>query len=203
MAYRVKDIFLTVQGEGYHSGRVAAFVRFAGCNLWSGREADRPKGPSCSRWCDTDFVGGDEMTARDIAARVTELFPTADPFVVLTGGEPLLQVDHELVGEFHRAGCRLAVETNGTVPVAVGVDWVTVSPKFGAKLVQQSGNELKLVYPHGLHPGDFAHMRFGYFYLQPLDNAEREENTRRCVEYVLKDPRWRISLQTHKALNVP
>jgi 7-carboxy-7-deazaguanine synthase len=214
VSYAVKELFLTLQGEGYHAGRPAVFVRFAGCNLWSGREQDRDNSPSCSRWCDTDFVGTDGSgggrftTASQLAVAVANRWPVGGggtPFLVLTGGEPLLQVDGELIEALHGAGFLVAVETNGTRPLpAPPPDWVTVSPKAGAPLTLTAGDELKLVYPQdGLDPADFEQFDFARFYLQPCDGPARAENTRLAVEYCLRHPRWRLSLQFHKFLGIP
>ncbi len=210
-AYRVKELFYTLQGEGRNTGRAAVFCRFSGCNLWSGREEDRHKGPSCSRWCDTDFRGTDGggggvfAGPKELAAKMAAAWPGGGrPFVVMTGGEPLLQLDDSLVDAIHAVGFEIAIETNGTLPVPAGVDWVCVSPKAGAELVQRTGDELKLVYPQaGAEPERFADLAFGFFYLQPMDGADRERNTRLAVEYCLAHPQWRLSLQTHKLLGIP
>lgn len=213
MSYAVKEVFHTLQGEGVNAGRAAVFVRFTGCNLWSGRQADRGKGPGgCSRWCDTDFVGMDgpgggrfasaEELARHVAA--TWRGGDADRFVVCTGGEPLLQLDEALISALHDEGFRIAVETNGTLPAPPGVDWICVSPKKGGELVQRSGNELKLVVPQEeMDPTDFEPLDFEHFLLQPMDGPDLESNTRFAVEYCLAHPRWRLSLQTHKLLGIP
>jgi len=212
MAYHVKELFLTLQGEGRHTGRAAVFCRFTGCNLWSGREADRDHGPSCSRWCDTNFVGTDGdgggrfSTPDELAAAVRAAWAAGDggrPFVVLTGGEPLLQTDGALVEALHAAGFEVAVETNGTLAPPPGIDWVCVSPKAGTELVLTGGDELKLVYPQaGAEPERFAGLAFAHFYLQPMDGPAAAENTRRAVAYCLAHPQWRLSLQTHKVLGI-
>lgn len=211
--YAVKEIFRTLQGEGGNTGRVAMFVRFAGCNLWSGHEADRPF--ATCRFCDTDFVGTDGpggglfASAEALAAAVASGWEAGEsgpgrPLVVCTGGEPFLQLDDDLVAAFHEAGFEVAVETNGTLPAAVGVDWLCVSPKAGTTVVLRSGQELKLVFPQeGLDPADLAGWNFERFYLQPMDGPALAENTRRAVEYCLAHPQWRLSLQTHKILGIP
>lgn len=213
MTYAVKEMFLTLQGEGFHTGRAAVFLRFTGCNLWSGREADRAKGPGgCSRWCDTDFVGTDgdgggrfstaDALADAVAARWT--MREGRPFVVCTGGEPLLQLDAALVDALHARGFEVAIETNGTLPPPPGVDWVCVSPKADSALALTEGHELKLVYPQaGAEPERFESLPFAHRFLQPRDGLERAENTRRAVAYCLAHPRWRLSLQTHKVLEIP
>lgn len=212
MTYSLKSAFVTIQGEGANTGRVAVFLRFAGCSLWSGREHDRGKGPgSCSKWCDTDFVGVDGpgggrfRSARDLAVAAANLWPGGGkPFVVLTGGEPLLQVDGALVEALHQAGFFVAVETNGTLPATEGVDWVCVSPKAGADLVLRSGDECKLVFPQaGAEPEKFIGLDFRYFYLQPMDGPQLAENTRLAVGYCFKDPRWSLSVQAHKLIGIP
>lgn len=213
MAYSIKEIFYTLQGEGANAGRAAVFCRFAGCNLWSGREKDRP-GAVC-KFCDTDFVGTDGpgggrfASAADLAEAVISKWPLdstemAKPFVVCTGGEPLLQLDEELLEAFHRAGLEVAVETNGTQLPPAGIDWVCVSPKAGAELILRSGEEIKLVYPQkGAEPELFEGLEFEHFFLQPMDGAEAAANTRLAVDYCLNHPQWRLSLQTHKILNIP
>jgi 7-carboxy-7-deazaguanine synthase len=211
MRYLVKELFYTLQGEGVNAGRPAVFLRFAGCNLWSGREADRTAA-ACD-FCDTDFVGTDGPgggryeSARDLARAAANAWPAAEgarPFVVCTGGEPLLQLDVPLVEELHRAGFEIAVETNGTRPVPPGVDWVCVSPKAVADVVVKSGDELKLVYPQaGAEPERYEHLTFKHFLLSPMDGAQRERNTRLALEYCLAHPRWRLTLQLHKLLRIP
>jgi len=207
MTYAVKEIFYTLQGEGAHAGRPAVFLRFAGCNLWTGLERDREKGPGgCSRWCDTDFVGGTKFrTASDLFAAVAVHWPDASvpPFVVCTGGEPLLQLDAPLVSLFNAAGWSVSVETNGTVEPPAGKLWLTVSPKAGSELRVLKGNELKLVFPQvGAEPARFEALEFEHFFLQPMDSASRAENTQRALEYCLAHPQWRLSLQTHKILAI-
>ncbi len=213
MPYAVKEIFYTLQGEGAHAGRPAVFCRFAGCNLWTGRESDRA-GAVCD-FCDTDFVGTDGpgggrfATPADLASAVNAVWP-ADPdadarkFVVCTGGEPLLQLDDGAVAALHHAGFEVAVETNGTQDPPAGVDWVCVSPKAGAPLRLEAGDELKLVYPQtDAHPSRFEGLAFRHFFLQPMDGPAREANTRAALAYCLAHPRWRLSLQTHKLLGIP
>ena len=207
--YSVKEMFLSLQGEGAQAGRAMVFLRFAGCNLWSGREEDRASAV-CS-FCDTDFIGTDGQNgakfaeAEDVVA-AAEMLWTADDgpkWVVATGGEPTLQLDAELVDAFHRAGWLMAIETNGTMPVPPGVDWVCVSPKADAKVVQTAGDELKLVYPQERNrPEDFASMSFTHRFLQPCDGAELAENTRAAVAYCLAHPEWRLSVQTHKVVGI-
>ncbi len=209
MSYAVKEIFLTLQGEGAHAGRTAVFCRFAGCNLWSGREEDRAK--AVCRFCDTDFVGTDgtlggrfasaDELADTIAAQWTG--DNANRYVVLTGGEPLLQVDQALIDALHRRGFAVAVETNGTIIPPDGMDWICVSPKAGAELALKRGHELKLVYPQaGALPEEFANLDFERFSLQPMDGPEAAENTARAIDYCLRHPRWRLSVQTHKTLGI-
>ena len=210
MTYSVKEIFLTLQGEGGQAGRVAVFCRFAGCNLWTGREQDR--GAAVCRFCDTDFVGvdgdggGKFATAGALAAAVAAAWRGApeNRLVVLTGGEPLLQVDPPLVEALHGAGFAIALETNGTLAAPAGVNWVCVSPKADAALVQTRGQELKLVFPQdGVDPARFEALAFERFSLQPMDGPDREAATRGAIAYCLAHPRWRLSLQTHKYLGIP
>ena len=212
--YTVKEIFYTLQGEGHHAGRPAVFCRFSGCNLWTGHEADRHD--AVCTFCDTDFVGvgadgGRFRSATELADRVASLWPTNGghaeprPYVVCTGGEPLLQLDADLVKAFHDAGIEVAVETNGTRPAPPGIDWICVSPKANAPLALTSGHELKLVYPQAeaeAQPERFEHMPFEHFSLQPMDGPELAENTRQAVVYCLAHPQWRLSLQTHKLLGL-
>ena len=211
MTYTVKEIFYTLQGEGANAGRPAVFCRFSGCNLWTGREADRSA--AVCTFCDTDFVGvgpdgGKFTTASDLARAVSSRWPWqssegAKPLVVCTGGEPLLQLDDAAVAAFHDAGFEVAVETNGTQPAPVGLDWICVSPKSTAALVLTSGDELKLVYPQNDAPPErFESLDFDHFFLQPMDGPVVDRNTRRAVEYCLAHPRWRLSVQTHKALGI-
>lgn len=211
MSYSVKEIFYTLQGEGRNSGRAAVFCRFAGCNLWSGREADRA-GAVC-QFCDTDFIGTDGSNGgkfrdpEDLADAVAACWPTAQDsarFVVLTGGEPLLQVDEGLIHALHQRGFEIAVETNGTIDPPPGIDWLCVSPKASAPLAVQGGDELKLVFPQpGAEPEKFEGLAFANFLLQPMDGPERVDNTAAAVEFCLNNPRWRLTLQTHKLLGIP
>ncbi|HLY77995.1 MAG TPA: 7-carboxy-7-deazaguanine synthase [Caulobacteraceae bacterium] len=210
MTYSVKEIFLTLQGEGGQAGRVAVFCRFAGCNLWTGREQDRAS--AVCRFCDTEFVGTDGpgggkfAAAPALAAAVAAAWegPPENRLVVLTGGEPLLQVDPALIDALHAEGFAIALETNGTFPAPPGIDWVCVSPKADAALAQTTGQELKLVYPQeGVDPARFEHLAFERFALQPMDGPDRERATRAAIAYCLAHPRWRLSLQTHKYLGIP
>jgi 7-carboxy-7-deazaguanine synthase len=209
VSYAVKEIFLTLQGEGAHAGRAAVFCRFAGCNLWSGREQDRP-GAVC-KFCDTDFVGTDGTlgaryaTADDLADAIASQWAGEHGYryVVLTGGEPLLQVDAELIDALHARGFAIGLETNGTLEPPDGVDWVCVSPKAGAELRVRRGDELKLVYPQeGAMPAAFADLAFERFSLQPMDGPDIAANTERAVNYCIRHPQWRLSLQTHKTLGI-
>lgn len=213
MSYVVKEIYYTLQGEGGNVGRPAVFLRFAGCNLWSGREEDRPR--AVCPFCDTDFVGTDGpgggkfLTARSLAAAAAGQWPAAHsalarPLVVCTGGEPLLQLDAPLVEALHEAGFEVAIETNGTRPPPPGVDWVCVSPKAGADLVLRTGDELKVVFPQaGAEPERFEALAFRLFWLQPMDGPDRDRNTQLAIRYCLEHPQWRLSLQTHKYLRIP
>ena len=212
MTYAVKEIFYTLQGEGANAGRPAVFCRFAGCNLWTGREADRAE--AVCRFCDTEFVGTDGpgggkfTTSAELAGAVAAAWPAGDPaarpLVVCTGGEPLLQLDPSLIEALHSSGFEIAVETNGTVEVPPGIDWLCVSPKAEATLVVTAGDELKLVYPQaGAEPTRYERLDFKHFFLQPMDGPERDANTRAALAYCLAHPRWRLSLQTHKLLGIP
>jgi 7-carboxy-7-deazaguanine synthase (Cx14CxxC type) len=210
MSYAVKEIYLTLQGEGGQAGRAAVFCRFAGCNLWSGREQDR--GQAVCNFCDTDFVGTDGpgggrfATAAVLAEAIAACWggEPRDRLVVCTGGEPLLQLDPPLIEALRAQGFSIAVETNGTIAAPAGLDWICVSPKADAPLVQTSGQELKLVYPQaGVAPTRFEALAFERFSLQPLDGPDREANTKAVVAYCLSHPRWRLSLQTHKYLGLP
>lgn len=214
MSYAVKETYFTLQGEGGQTGRAAVFLRFSGCNLWSGREAHRDQGPGgCARWCDTQFVGTDGpgggrfATAQDLAQHVFDLWPGGgQPLVVCTGGEPLLQLDTALITALHGQGFEIAVESNGTIPAPAGIDWLTISPKAGSTLVQRQGQELKLVYPQAeaeADPARFAQLPFAHFYLQPLDGPDQARNIERALAYCLAHPQWRLSLQTHKFIGLP
>jgi 7-carboxy-7-deazaguanine synthase len=213
MTYTVREIYYTLQGEGAQTGRPAVFLRFAGCNLWSGREVDRA-GAVC-RFCDTAFVGtggpggGKFASATELAAAVAEAWPAtkpaASPYVVCTGGEPLLQLDETLLEALHTQGFEVGVETNGTIRAPTGIDWLCVSPKAAEPLRQTSGDELKLVYPQAepeADPEQFVGLDFRYFFLQPLDDPRKEDNTRAAIHYCLTHPRWQLSLQTHKIIGI-
>jgi 7-carboxy-7-deazaguanine synthase (Cx14CxxC type) len=212
MGYAVKEIFYTLQGEGAQAGRAAVFCRFAGCNLWSGRELDRAT--AICKFCDTDFAdtngpgGGKFETAAALATAIQATWPAGSApgkrFVVCTGGEPLLQLDPRLIDALHTGGFEIAVETNGTIAAPEGIDWLCVSPKAGAELVQKSGDELKLVFPQtGIDPEDLSTLAFRNFFLQPMDGLNRAANTELAVKYCMAHPQWRLSLQTHKILGIP
>jgi 7-carboxy-7-deazaguanine synthase len=210
VTYTVKEIFLTLQGEGGQAGKAAVFCRFAGCNLWTGREQDRHK--AVCTFCDTDFVGtdgegGGKFATADALADAVEAAWTGGPsdrLVVCTGGEPMLQLDAAAVAALHARGFMIAMETNGTLAAEPGIDWICVSPKADASVVQTSGQELKLVYPQDKAlPERFAHLDFERFYLQPMDGPDRERNTQLAVAYCLSHPQWRLSVQTHKYLGLP
>jgi 7-carboxy-7-deazaguanine synthase (Cx14CxxC type) len=207
--YKVKEIYYTLQGEGAHTGRPAVFCRFTGCNLWTGLEKDRPK--AICQFCDTDFRGmdgenGGKYSAASLVEKVISLWPDktqGQPYVVCTGGEPLLQLDEKLIKAFHHQGLAIAIETNGTVEAPKGIDWICVSPKANAPLLLEKGNELKLVYPQvGAEPELYAHLDFEHFFLQPMDGSKAVENTGLTLNYCLKNPKWRLSLQTHKWLEI-
>lgn len=208
MTYSIKEIYYTIQGEGYYTGRPAVFCRFSGCNLWSGREVDRDKAQCV--FCDTDFIGIDGQsgnkykTAKLLVREILSYWPSkVYPFVVLTGGEPMLQVDKNLINELKNNNFEIAIETNGTIKVPREIDWICVSPKSGNNLAQLSGDELKLVYPQiGLSPKDFEGLNFKYFSLQPLDDKEKNINTDLTVKYCSNNPKWRVSLQTHKIIGI-
>lgn len=210
MAYSVKELFKTLQGEGAHAGRASVFCRFAGCNLWTGREADRVS--AACRFCDTDFIGTDGdgggkfANAQALADALAACWGpgTEHRYVVFTGGEPLLQLDPALIEAAHAQGFTIAIETNGTLPVPPGVDWICVSPKGSAPLAQTRGDELKLVYPQPEHtPAQFAGLDFTHFWLQPMDGPARVANTALAVDYCTAHPPWRLSLQTHKYIGIP
>lgn len=211
MVYSVKEMFYTLQGEGANAGRPAVFCRFAGCNLWTGLEKDRAK--AVCQFCDTDFVGTDGegggkfKDAAALAAAVHALWPAGQagvPFVVCTGGEPLLQLDAPLIDALHSAGFEIAVESNGTVAPPRGIDWLCISPKIGSDMIVTSGEELKLVFPQaGGEPEKFEHLDFRNFYLQPMDSPALAENTAAAVSYCKAHPKWRLSLQTHKLIGIP
>jgi 7-carboxy-7-deazaguanine synthase len=211
VTYSVKEIFYTLQGEGANTGTPAVFCRFAGCNLWSGREEDRAT--ATCKFCDTDFVGtngqggGKHTTAGSLADAVQATWPrkaVSQRFVVLTGGEPALQIDTELVIALHERGFRIAIETNGTIRLPDGIDWICVSPKAGTDVVVRAGNELKLVIPQENWPPElFEAWRFDHYFVSPMDGPDRAENTKLAVAYCLANPRWRLNLQTHKMLGIP
>ena len=208
MIYSVKEIFFTLQGEGARTGRPAVFVRFSGCNLWSGRESDRAS--AICQFCDTLFVGTDGegggkfISAAALAEAAASKWPGAGaPYVVCTGGEPLLQLDGALIDAFHAKSFEIAIETNGTLPAPAGVDWICVSPKANAEFTQQRGDELKLVFPQaGAEPWRYEGLAFANFFLQPMDGPSRAANTRSAIDYCLRHPQWRLSLQTHKMLGL-
>lgn len=209
MAYAVKEIYLTLQGEGVWTGRLAVFLRFAGCNLWSGREQDRAH--AICDFCDTDFLGtdgpggGSFADAEALAQACTNAWGgrSGEPFVVLTGGEPMLQVDQALLDALHARGFFIAIESNGTRAVPESVDWITVSPKAGCELVQTSGHEVKLIFPTAFKPDQCEGMDFEHYLLQPLDGPKRDQHTRETVDYCRAHPKWRVSVQIHKLLGMP
>lgn len=208
MSYAVKEIFLTLQGEGMQAGRRAVFLRFAGCNLWSGREADRATA-QCT-FCDTDFVGtngenGGRYIAETLAAKVADLWGVAArPLVVITGGEPMLQLDAPLIDALHANGFEIAVESNGTIAAPPGIDWLCISPKAGTRVVQREGQELKLVWPQpAIDPGELAGWSFAHHLIQPMDCADAAAARRAAIALVMADPRWKLTLQTHKLLGLP
>jgi 7-carboxy-7-deazaguanine synthase len=209
MSYAAKEIFYTLQGEGVHTGRAAVFCRFAGCNLWSGHERDRAT--AVCQFCDTDFVGTDGdgggrfTIADELAAAVAAKWPASDTgrrFVVCTGGEPLLQIDAALIDALHRQNFIIAIETNGTIAVPKGIDWVCVSPKANAPLVVTRGNELKVVYPQETSPSAYAELDFEHFFIQPMDGPDAKESLRAAIQYCADHPKWRLSLQTHKLIGI-
>jgi 7-carboxy-7-deazaguanine synthase (Cx14CxxC type) len=211
VTYSIKEIFYTLQGEGAHAGRPAVFCRFSGCNLWSGREEDRAT--AVCTFCDTDFVGTDGerggkfREAGALAAEIDSLWPASYPaskYVVFTGGEPLLQLDAALIDAMHARGFTIAIETNGTLPVPAGVDWICVSPKMGSKLVVEKGNEIKVVIPQlGQDLSAYEHLDFDNFFVQPMDGPLAQQNTRLAIETCRRNPKWKLSLQTHKLLQIP
>ncbi len=208
--YSVKEIFYTLQGEGAQSGRASVFCRFSGCNLWSGREQDR-SGAICD-FCDTDFIGTDGQNggkfsdAEALADRIASFWPENSEgkrYVVCTGGEPALQLDHPLIDALHARDFEIAIETNGTKPLPAGIDWICVSPKGNSEVIITAGDELKLVYPQSeAQPERFAQLNFRHFYLQPLDSPLQNTHTRRCIDYCMAHPQWKLSLQTHKVLGI-
>ena len=208
--YRIKEIFLTKQGEGYHTGRKSIFIRFSGCNLWNGLEKDRHK--AICNWCDTDFIGtgginGGIYSIDKIINKIRDLWPKnirEKPFVVCTGGEPLLQLDQAFVDEIHKNGFKIAIETNGTCHPPNNIDWICVSPKSNTSLVIKSGDELKFVYPQiDFEPQQFEKFSFNHFFIQPMDGNNYKINEKMSKEFIKKNPRWKLSLQTHKILGFP
>lgn len=207
--YKVKEIYYTIQGEGYHTGQPAIFCRFSGCNLWTGREKDRDK--AICQFCDTDFWGtdginGGNYSAQELADKISSMWPEdkPEPFVVCTGGEPALQLDQKLVDTLHDCGISVAIETNGTLALPKGIDWVCVSPKAGAELALQSGDEIKLVYPQkDMLPKNFEALDFKHYYLQPLFDENIIDHTTQCINYCKENAAWKLSVQTHKYLNIP
>jgi 7-carboxy-7-deazaguanine synthase (Cx14CxxC type) len=210
LTYSIKEVFYTLQGEGAQAGRPAVFCRFSGCNLWSGREADRAS--AVCRFCDTDFVGtdgerGGKYDAPTLARLIDSLWPADHParkYVVFTGGEPLLQLDAPLIEAMHEAGFEIAIETNGTLPAPAGVDWICVSPKIGSVLRQRAGSELKAVIPQDVQDlSEYEALAFDHFFVQPMDGPDLERNTKLAIELCLRNPKWKLSLQTHKLLQIP
>ncbi|MEM9810883.1 MAG: 7-carboxy-7-deazaguanine synthase [Pseudomonadota bacterium] len=209
MSYAVKEVYLTLQGEGAQTGRAAVFLRFAGCNLWSGREADRSS--AICQFCDTDFVGVDGpgggrfADAASLARHVQSFWPGGGkPYVICTGGEPALQLDRSLIDAFHEQGFDVGIETNGTLDLPAGIDWICVSPKAGSQVVVRRGHELKLVYPQtGAEPERFSDWDFQHFFLQPMDSPAQDENIALATDYCRRNPAWRLSLQTHKLIGIP
>jgi len=207
--YTIKEIFFTQQGEGFHTGRDAMFLRFSGCNLWTGLEKDRQK--AICNWCDTDFVGtdginGGKYSAIEVVEKVSSLWPqhVKNPYIVCTGGEPLLQLDDKLISTFHIAGFEIAIETNGTKMPPDGIDWICVSPKSKADFILQQGNELKVVFPQNdLNPNQFESLEFDYFFIQPMDGPNQNKNIELAKAFVKKYPKWKLSLQMHKIWNIP
>ena len=210
MMYTVKEIYFTLQGEGYHTGRPAVFIRFTGCNLWTGLEWDRQS--AICDWCDTDFVctdgpNGGKYSATEITNIITDLWPESQssrPYIVCTGGEPLLQMDNTLIETIHDAGFEIGLETNGTMLPPQGIDWICVSPKSKANFILKKGNELKIVFPQsGLNPRQHENLEFDHFFIQPMDGEKQKENIKKSEEFVFKHPQWKLSLQTHKIMGIP
>ena len=210
MMYKVKEIYYTLQGEGFHTGRPSIFIRFTGCNLWTGLEKDRDA--AICNWCDTDFVGtngsnGGKYSAIEIKKIILDLWPknqTSTPYVVCRGGEPLLQIDDDLVHIIHDAGFEIGLETNGTLMPPEGVDWICVSPKANTDLALIKGHELKVVYPQcGINPRVYENLNFEHFFIQPMDGDDQETTIKKSEEFVMKHPMWKLSLQTHKIMGIP
>lgn len=206
--YKIKEIYYTIQGEGYHAGRSAVFCRFSGCNLWSGREEDRSK--AICQFCDTNFWGtdgenGGKYSAEELTKKILSLLPgnAPNPFIVLTGGEPALQVDKKLIDTFHAQGLEIAIETNGTKPLPKGIDWICMSPKAGTEIVLTKGNEIKIVIPQkGVNPADFEALDYDHKYVQAMESDTWDNNIKHAVQYVLEHPHWKLSVQTHKYLGI-
>ena len=208
--YSVKEIYYTLQGEGFYTGRPSVFLRFTGCNLWSGKEKDRKK--AICDWCDTDFIGNDGINgAKYLGSEIIKIIKTlwpkkeqSKPYIVFTGGEPLIQLDNELIERVHKAGFEIGVETNGTMTPPSGIDWICVSPKARSNFILKKGNELKVVFPqYEFNPLDHENLEFEHFFIQPMDGLNQKENIRKSEDFVLKYPRWKLSIQTHKILGIP
>jgi len=208
--YSIKEIYYTIQGEGFHTGRPAIFIRFSGCNLWTGFENDRKK--AICFWCDTDFIGtngpnGGKYSANQILEIIINLWPKSKnikPYVVCTGGEPLLQIDQKFISVLHKAGFEIGLETNGTIPPPNGIDWICVSPKANSKLKLKKGNELKFIYPQkNINPKDHESLDFDHFFIQPMDNKNQEKNILKSKKFIKMNPIWKLSIQTHKILGIP
>ena len=208
--YSVKEIYYTLQGEGFYTGRPSVFLRFTGCNLWSGKEKDRKK--AICDWCDTNFIGNDGINGgkylgSEIIKIIKTLWPKKEqskPYIVFTGGEPLIQLDNELIERVHKAGFEIGVETNGTMTPPSGIDWICVSPKARSNFILKKGNELKVVFPqYEFNPLDHENLEFEHFFIQPMDGLNQKENIRKSEDFVLKYPRWKLSIQTHKILGIP
>lgn len=208
--YKIKEIYYTIQGEGYHTGRPAIFLRFSGCNLWTGQEKDRFN--AICYWCDTDFVGtnginGGKYYLDNLEKTILSLWPkneSENPYVVCTGGEPLLQMNDEIINMIHKAGFEIGLETNGTIIPPVGIDWLCVSPKANTELLLIEGNELKIVFPQiGVNPKEYEKFDFNHFFIQPMDGENLHRNTRKAKEFIALNPKWKLSIQTHKILGIP
>jgi len=208
--YKIKEIYFTLQGEGFHTGRSSIFIRFSGCNLWSGNEKDRDK--AICNWCDTDFVGtdgpnGGKYSVNQIQDTLLKLWPNNNldkPYVICTGGEPLLQLDNKLIKGIHDIGFEIGLETNGSLLPPPGIDWVCVSPKANANLILKKGNELKFVYPQNkINPKKYEKLNFDYFFIQPMDGINQKENIKKSKKFIMKNPQWGLSLQTHKIIGIP
>ena len=207
-SYSVKEVYYTLQGEGAHAGRAALFLRFSGCNLWSGREEDRSN--AICKFCDTDFRGtdgpeGGKYTADQLASKLASMWPDeSTPYVVCTGGEPLLQLDAQLIDAMHEVGCEIAIETNGTIEAPDGIDWICMSPKANTDIVVRSGDEIKIVFPQpGIDPLDFSSWDFAHFFIQPMDSPQLTQNTEKAIQFCKDHPKWKLSVQSHKLLGIP